>query len=104
MKENFCPRSKVFCLIVIVHLSVTRLGYFSKLLATNFVIKVAQISGNNLGNFVVYHIFRKKCFGYFLGNIGKLGLLLIPTFGHTGPPPQMMMMMISKSETRLEGG
>ena len=103
MKENFCPRSKVFCLVVIVHLSVTRLGYFSKLLATNFVIKVAQISGNNLGNFVVYHIFRKKCFGYFLGNIGKLGLLLIPTFGHTGPPPPMMMM-ISKSETRLEGG
>ena len=64
-------------------ISVTRLGEFSKFLTTNFFTKVAQIFGNNLGNFTVYHIFRKSCFGYFLGNIGKLGLLLIPISGHT---------------------
>ena len=33
--------------------SVTRLGVFKKCLATYFVIKIAQIFGNDLGYFVV---------------------------------------------------
>ena len=53
-------------------IGVTRLGEFSKFLATNFVIKVAQIFGNNLGKITVYHIFRKKLLWLLFGQYWQI--------------------------------
>ena len=64
--------------------SVTRFGDFLKFLATNVTLKLAQIFVNFLGNFEVSHSYRKNTILItFWVSIGKFGLLLIPTSGHT---------------------
>ena len=64
--------------------SVTRLDYFSKFFATNFIAKVTQIYGDLLGCFENSFFGKTVYFCYFLGNFfGKFGLLQIPTCGHT---------------------
>ena len=57
-------------------ISATRLGNFLKFLATNLYTKVAQLYDEILKN-----IFFNR--GYFWGNLWKIGLLFIPTSGHT---------------------
>ena len=56
--------------------SVTRLGDFQKLLATNLLAKEAQM----IGYFEKPHSFVKTASATFWG---KIGLLFTPTSGHT---------------------
>ena len=51
--------------------SVTRVGYFWKILATNFLAKVSQIFGDFLGYFGKYRFWSNNCDGYFLGHFAK---------------------------------
>ena len=79
-REKVKNKSHIFLLNV----SVTRLGYFRKVFATNFLATVAQTLGLFWGYIVKFHILRKKCCGYFLGNIWDIiWLLFISTSGHT---------------------
>ena len=72
--------------------SVTRLGYFWKVLATNFVSKVAQKFGDIWGYFVKQLLMENccsNCFGNFLIN----GRISMATSGHTAdvPPTQVRL-------------
>ena len=48
--------------------SVTRLGYYWTILATNFLTKVAQMFTNILGYYEKWHFKKKNYFNHFLGN------------------------------------
>ena len=68
--------------------SVTRLGDFLNLLVTIFLTKVVQIFWELLGLFKIMQHSCKKYLCYFLGNIGKIEQLFIPSSGHTAPCPE----------------
>ena len=51
--------------------SVTRLGDFFNFLATDFLSKVAQMSGDFCSYFVKHHFSSWNCHGYFLGHSWK---------------------------------
>ena len=46
-----------------------QIGRFLKLFATNYRIKLAQISDNYFGYFEVYHALRKNYYVYFFGRL-----------------------------------
>ena len=56
-----------------LHYSVTRLGGFSKFLATNFLIKVAQIYGNFWGYLEECYFLRRACFITFRQLLENMG-------------------------------
>ena len=69
--------------------SVTRLGDFWKFFAANFVVKVTQVFGSNLGYFAVCHFSRNGNSGFFLVNCCKIWVTFnsnmtkqIPTSGN----------------------
>ena len=64
-----------------VESSVTRFGNFWNFLATNFIIKVAQIVWCF---WAVVKLFKSNWLGYFLGNFWKTCATFISTSGHTG--------------------
>ena len=64
--------------------SVTRFGSFWNFLGTNFLAKVAQISIYLLGNFKSVAIKIKTDAATFGQLLEKIGLLFIPSSGHTG--------------------
>ena len=63
--------------------SVTRLGYFQKLLVTNCLIKVAQMFSDVWGYFKNHHFHIKTTFPTFGKTFGILGYFFILTSGHT---------------------
>ena len=63
---------------------VTTLGYFWKVVVTNFLTYVAQIFDNFLGYFEKWDFSRKFLWGYFGAILNEIGLLSIPEYGHTG--------------------
>ena len=69
---KFFPRQRLV-------VSVTRFGDILNFLRTNFLRKVAQI----FGLFQITQLSCEKCFDYFLGNIGKIVQLFIPSSGHS---------------------
>ena len=68
--------------------SVTRLGYFWKVLVTNFLTKIAEISSCDLFGLLVNHQYQSKNYcGYFLGNIwGILATFYSIIWSHWPPP------------------
>ena len=64
--------------------SVTRLGDFRKLLATNFLAKEAQMIGNFLGYFEKSHSYFKTAFALatFWVTFGKTWPIFSQTSGH----------------------
>ena len=63
--------------------SVTKLGYFWKVLEAYFLSKLAKISRNFFVPFYKRLLLRKNCFGFFFGNFGENWALLILVSGHT---------------------
>ena len=63
--------------------SVTRFCDFPKYLAKNFLTKVAQMFGEPFWLFWRMKLFYKNWCGYFWDISWKIGLLFIPTSGHT---------------------
>ena len=56
--------------------------------------------GDYLGYFEKHHISSKNYFGSFLATFGKIGLLLIPTSGHTSCE---LKLILSFTQNRDEG-
>ena len=54
----------------------------------NFLSKGGQIFNYIIGSFELRHLLSKNCCSFFLGNfLEKIGLIFIPTFGHTSDRP-----------------
>ena len=64
-------------------ISVTRLGEFLKFWTTNFIIKVAQKLATFWAIAEKIAFVAKTAVGPFWPTFGKIGLLFIPTSGHT---------------------
>ena len=64
--------------------SVTRVGYFRKILATNFLAKVSQIFGDFLGYLENTAFEEITVMATFWATLQKNLALFIPTSGHTG--------------------
>ena len=64
--------------------SVTRVGYFWKILATNFLAKVSQIFGDFLGYLENTAFEEITVMATFWATLQKNLALFIPTSGHTG--------------------
>ena len=63
--------------------SVTRLGYFWKVLETCSLPKLTQILGNFLCNFTKHSLYIKTVLAPLWATLDKIGLLLILATGHT---------------------
>ena len=64
--------------------SVTRLGYFWKVLVANFLSKASQLSDNFFGYFDRCHYLSENYLGYFMGNFRKYSATFFRSTGHTG--------------------
>ena len=54
----------------------------------NFLSKGGQIFNYIIASFEMRHLLSKNCCSFFLGNfLEKIGLIFIPTFGHTSDRP-----------------
>ena len=83
-KESNILCTKIISIIIIIDVSVTRLGYFWKLLVTYFHTKVDQIFGKLFGNLKKTLLLNQKSHLLFFGNFcWKIGLLFISASGHT---------------------